>query len=411
MSAGEKERVWQQAQEILPWLSEVRRDFHQYPEFGLEEFRTQEQIMRYLDELGIPHAKSAGTGVVGLIEGGRPGPTVALRGDMDALPIEEANDTEYRSKTAGKMHACGHDAHMTCLLGAARILNACKDELAGNVKLLFQPAEETVGGALPMIKEGVLQNPRVDAVFGLHVSPELPVGQIAVKYGQMNASSDDLHITVRGENGHGAYPHKGRDAIVIAAHVITALQTIVSRNVDPRESAVITLGIISGGTAGNILAQEVKLTGTIRTLDKQVRADVKKRVREVADLTARSLGGTAEVVLEEGYTSLVNDKTMVDLVKSSGETLLGAEHVRVNEVPSLGVEDFAFFAEHVPGAFYHLGVRNDETGCVYPIHHPRFDLDERSLAVGAAMQAYNSLVFLRQHYERWQADQAKTISG
>lgn len=404
MSTEQTDRIWRHAQEILPWLSDVRRDFHQYPEFGMEEFRTQEQIIRYLDEMGIPHFKSAGTGVVGIIQGASPGATVALRGDMDALPIDEANDTEYRSKMAGKMHACGHDAHMTCLLGAARILSASKQELAGTVKLFFQPAEETVGGALPMIQEGVLENPRVEAVFGLHVSPDLPVGKIAVKYGQMNASSDDLYITVRGENGHGAYPHKGRDAIVIAAHVITALQTIVSRNVDPREAAVITLGVISGGTAANILAQEVKLTGTIRTLDKHVRAFVKERVREVAELTARSLGGEAEVVLDESYTSLVNDKAMVDQVKRCGETMLGSENVRVNEYPMMGVEDFAFFAEHVPGAFYHLGVRNEETGCIYPVHHPRFDLDERSLAVGAAMQAFNAMTFLQERALSMQAE-------
>lgn len=400
MSAVDKERVWQQGQEILPWLIEVRRDFHQYPEIGFEETRTQKQIMRYLDEMGIPYTRSAGTGVVGLIKGGRPGACVALRADMDALPILEADDREYRSKIPGKMHACGHDAHMTCLLGAARILNRYKAELAGTVKLFFQPAEETEGGALPMIREGVLENPKVDAIFGLHVSSDIPAGQIGVKYGQMNAASDELHITVRGENGHGAYPHSGRDAIVIAAHVITALQTIVSRNVDPRQAAVITLGVIQGGTASNILAQEVKLTGTIRTLDPTVRAFVKGRIREVADLTARSLGGEAEVTMVEGYTSLINNDELVDLVKRNGEELLGAENVRVNPLPNMGVEDFAFFAEHVPGAFYHLGVRNEETGCVYPVHHPRFDLDERSLAVGAALQAYNTLVYLQEKEQR-----------
>lgn len=400
MSQVGKEQVWQQAQEILPWLIEVRRDFHQYPEIGLEEFRTQEQVMRYLDEMGIPYTKSAGTGIVGLIQGGRPGATVALRGDMDALPILEAEDREYRSKIPGKMHACGHDAHMTCLLGAARILNTYKAELAGNVKVFFQPAEETVGGALPMIKEGVLENPKVDAVFGLHVSSDIPAGHIGVKYGQMNASSDDLSIIVRGENAHGAYPHSGRDAIVIAAHVITALQTIVSRNVDPRRAAVITIGMISGGTANNILAQEVKLTGTIRTLEPSVREQVKERIQEVAALTARALGGEAEVTYEEGYTSLINNDALVDLVKRNGEELLGEHHVRVNELPNMGVEDFAYFAESVPGAFFHLGVRNEETGCVYPVHHPNFDLDERSLAVGAAMQALNTLVYLKENEQR-----------
>jgi len=404
MSAERTRRIWQQAQEILPWLTQVRRDFHQYPEFGMEEFRTQEQIIRYLQEMGIPSCKSAGTGVVGVIAGAAPGAAVALRGDMDGLPIDEQGDTVYRSKIPGKMHACGHDAHMTCLLGAARILQASRSELAGVVKLFFQPAEETVGGALPMIREGVLDNPRVEAVFGLHVSPDLPVGKIAVKYGQMNAASDDVHIAVRGENGHGAYPHKGRDAIVIAAHVITALQTIVSRNVDPREAAVVTIGMISGGTAANILAREVRLTGTIRTLDKNVRILVKERVREVAELTARSLGGEAQVEFAEGYTSLINDTALVDQVKRCGETLLGADNVRVNDYPMMGVEDFAFFAERVPGAFYHLGVRNEQKNCIYPVHHPRFDLDERSLAVGAAMQAYNALAFLQERALRLQAE-------
>ncbi|MFD2368998.1 M20 family metallopeptidase [Brevibacillus sp. GCM10020057] len=397
-------QIWQQAQELLPWLTQVRRDFHQYPELGMEEFRTQEQIIRYLEEIGIPYCKSAGTGVVGVIEGAAPGAVVALRGDMDALPIHEQNDTLYRSQVPGKMHACGHDAHMTCLLGAARILNALRGELSGVVKLFFQPAEETVGGALPMIREGVLDNPRVEAVFGLHVSADLPAGKIAVKYGQMNAASDDAHITVRGENGHGAYPHKGRDAIVIAAHVITALQTVVSRNVDPREAAVVTIGMIAGGTAPNILAQEVKLTGTIRTLDKNVRALVKERVREVAELTARSLGGSAQVEFAEGYTSLINDKELVDQVKRCGEALLGSGNVRVNDFPMMGVEDFAFFAEQVPGAFYHLGVRNEEKDCIYPVHHPRFDIDERSLAVGAAMQAYNAIAFLQERALRSQAE-------
>lgn len=396
MSPGQNDWIMQQAQELLPWLRAVRRDFHQFPEFGLEKFRTQEKISAYLNELGIPHAKVAGTGVVGLIEGARPGAVVGLRGDMDALPIVEENAVEYRSQIAGRMHACGHDAHMTCLLGAARLLAAQKQQLSGSVKLFFQPAEETVGGALPMIREGVLDNPRVEAVFGLHVSPELAVGSIAVKYGQMNAASDDVHIVVRGENGHGAYPHNGKDAIVIAAHVITALQTIISRNVDPRDSAVLSLGMIAGGTASNIIASEVKLTGTIRTLDKKVRAMVKERVREVAELTAKSLGGSAEVAFEEGYTSLINDNAMVDLVKKCGEELLGRERVKVNELPSLGVEDFAFFAEHVPSAFYHLGVRNEEAGFVYPVHHPRFDLDERSLVIGTAMQTYNAITFLQE---------------
>lgn len=364
----------------------------------MAEFRTRDRIVGYLTDMQIPYRIVAGTGVVGLIEGQgerqEPTKTVALRADMDALPIFEQNDTPYRSTVDGCMHACGHDVHMTVLLGAARILSERKNTFAGSVKLLFQPAEETVGGAVPMITEGVLDNPQVDAIFGLHVAPDLAVGQIGLKYGQMNASSDTLKLTIRGENAHGAYPHMGKDAIVIAAQVIVALQTIVSRNVDPRLSAVLSLGTIQGGTQGNILADEVRLTGTVRTLDRQVRTLVKQRVAEVARYTAQGLGGDAVVEWEEGYTSLVNHQGMVDLVRDCAEGLLGHANVRINQLPSLGVEDFAFFLERVPGAFFQLGCRNEQLGYTYPLHHPRFGVDEDCLGVGVAMQVYNALTFL-----------------
>jgi len=386
--------IWKRSEEILPWLIEVRRDFHQHPELGMEEFRTKDQIIRCLEEMDIPYEVVASTGIVGFIQGGLDGKTVALRGDMDALPISEQNEVSYKSATQGKMHACGHDAHMTVLLGAAKILQERKASLPGNVKLFFQPAEETVGGAEPMIAAGVMENPHVDAVFGLHVDPSLPTGKISVKYGQMYASSDTLRIVVRGENAHGAYPHMGRDAIVIAAQVINALQTIVSRNVDPRQAAVVTLGMIQGGTAGNILADEVHLTGTIRTLDKQVRGMVKERVKEVASSVANALGGEAEVSIIPSYPSLINHGAMVDRVRRAGEQLLGAEHVQVKEFANMGVEDFAFFAEKAPAAFYNLGCRNEETGVIYPVHHPRFNIDERCLQIGTAMQVQNAISYL-----------------
>lgn len=391
-----KTGIWQESHKLFSWLRDVRRDFHQYPELGLHEFRTRDQVIHYLATMQIPYKIVAGTGIVGLIEGNHPGGCVALRADMDALPILEQNDVPYRSTVEGCMHACGHDVHMTVLLGAARILREHKNTFRGTVKLLFQPAEETVGGAVPMIQAGVLENPQVNAIFGLHVAPELPVGHIAVKYGQMNASSDTLHLIIRGENAHGAYPHMGKDAIVIAAQVITALQTVVSRNVDPRQSAVISLGTIQGGTQGNIMAHEVRLTGTVRTLDRQVRTLVKQRVVEVAQYTAQGLGGEAIIEWEEGYTSLVNHADMVDLVKACGERLLGKDKVRVNDWPSLGVEDFAFFLERVPGAFYQLGCRNEQLGYTYPLHHPRFGVDEECLPIGVAMQVWNTLTFLEQ---------------
>src|SRR5690625_4441990 len=238
------EQILQEAQAIYDWLVEIRRDFHKHPELGMAEYRTRDQIIKYLTAMDIPYEKDiANTAVVGFIEGSHPGKTVALRADMDALPIQELNDVPYKSVFDGKMHACGHDAHTAILLGTAKVLKDMQKSLKGNVKLFFQPAEETVGGAKPMIEEGVMENPKVEAVFGIHVAPELPTGEIGVIYDQMNASSDTILLTVKGENHHGAYPHGGKDAIVIAALVISTLQTIVSRNVDPRQGAVISIGV------------------------------------------------------------------------------------------------------------------------------------------------------------------------
>lgn len=372
----------------------VRRDFHQYPEVGFNEWRTKEKICTYLDQMGILYTEAAKTGVVGLIEGGKPGKTVALRADMDALPIKEKNDVPYKSKNEGLMHACGHDAHMTIMLGAAKILMNVRDQLAGNVKLLFQPAEETDGGAEPMIAEGVLENPKVEAIFGLHVAPEFSVGEIGWKYGQMNASSDTIHIKVKGKSAHAAYPYMGKDAIVIAAQIITALQKIVSREVDARKSAVISLGKIKGGTQGNVVADEVHLTGTVRTLDPEIRKYVLERIEETIAFVARGLGGEAILELSPGYTSLQNDDEMIEIVKKSAEDLFGKEKLKKMPMPSLGVEDFAFFAAAVPAAFFRLGCRNEEKGIIHNVHQPNFQIDEDCLRIGAAMQVKNVLSFL-----------------
>lgn len=395
MSNDFRKELSRQAEELLPWLIQVRRDFHQYPELGLEEERTSKQIVHYLSEMGIAVQQGiAGTGVVGLIRGKEGGKTVALRADMDALPIEEENKVDYKSKIVGKMHACGHDAHMTIQLGAAYLLQKNRHRLKGNVKLIFQPAEETVGGAKPMIEAGVLENPKVDAIFGLHMAPDLPVGQIALKYGQMNASSDTLKLTIIGEEAHGAYPHLGKDAILIAAQVIVGLQSIISRNVDPRQSACISLGVIKGGTQGNILAREVELIGTIRTLDPQVRQMVLTRVEEVVRHVTTAFGGDYRLQLEAGYTSLINNTELVDLVRQNASIYLNKENISIDPLPSLGVEDFAFFAEQVPAVFYRLGCRNEEKGIIYPLHHPCFDIDEQCLKIGALLQVENVLTFL-----------------
>jgi len=273
---------------IKDWMVEIRRDFHRNPELGMKEFRTRDKIVEYLEILGIEYEKVAGTGVVGIIRGRDANKTVALRADMDALPIQDEKDAVYRSIIPGKMHACGHDAHVAILLGAARVLKENQKQLNGNVKLFFQPAEETVGGAKPMIEAGAMQNPKVDAVFGLHVASDIPVGEIGIKYGQMNASSDTIKIMIRGKSSHGAYPQEGIDAIMITGQVITALQSIVSRNVDPRSSAVVTIGTIQGGTQGNIIADKVELVGTVRTLDSDTRLLVLDRIKNIVTQTFSS---------------------------------------------------------------------------------------------------------------------------
>lgn len=393
------------AREILPWVSEIRRDFHQHPELGLEEHRTSARVQALLGELGIDFEAGFGdTGVLGLIPGGKPVapepkgngqvPTVALRADLDALPIHDAKDVPYRSKIPGKMHACGHDVHTAILLGAARLLSGWRGRFPGLVKLLFQPAEETVGGAKLLIAGGALENPKVEAVFGLHVDSELEVGRFAFHYGQRNASSDTVRLILRGRSCHAAYPAGGVDAIVIAAQVVSALQSVVSRNVDARDSAVVSFGTIRGGTQGNIMADRVELTGTVRILDARIRQRVLQRLRETAEGIAVALGGTAEVEIEAGYDALVNDDCMVKLVRESAQDLVGEDNIVIRERPNMGVEDFAYYLNHAPGAFFSLGVRNEQRGIIHGEHQEGFDVDEACLVYGVAIQALNASRFL-----------------
>ena len=390
------EEILAAARQILPWMTDIRRDLHQHPELGLEEHRTAKQVQQKLDELGIEHVDGlAQTGVLGIIPGGSDGPVVALRADLDALPLQDAKDVPYKSQEDGKMHACGHDVHTSILLGAAKILKRMENDFPGTVKLIFQPAEETVGGARLLIEEGVLEDPKVDAIFGLHVDPGRPIGAFGLHYGQRNASSDNLYIAVHGRAGHGAYPASAVDAIVAAAQVVTAIQTVISRNVDARDSAVVSFGIIEGGTQGNILADRVDLTGTVRTLDPNTRELVLKRVEETAQGVAAGLGGSAEVNIEPSYDPLINDNTMVEIVRANATRLSGEDNVEVFPKPNMGVEDFGYYVSHVPGAFFSIGVRNEEKGIVNPVHHVLFDADEEAMAYGAAVQVLNALTVLK----------------
>jgi amidohydrolase len=384
-----------EARSFLPWMVDIRRDLHQHPELGLEEHRTRGRVEEHLGGLGVEYIGGlAGTGVLGLLPGAGDGKVVALRADLDALPLHDAKDVPYRSTIDGRMHACGHDVHTTILLGAARLLKSRLASRPGLVKLIFQPAEETVGGAKLLVEEGVLDEPRVDAIFGLHVDPGLDVGRFGLKYGQRNASSDNLEITIHGRSCHGAYPAAGVDAIVAAAQVIVALQSIVSRNVDARSSAVLTLGTIQGGNQANIVAQRVHLVGTVRTLDRATRELVLRRIRECAEGVAAGMGARAEVMIDPSFDPVINDNGAVDVVRGCAERLVGGEQVVYFERPNMGVEDFGFYLTHVPGAFYSLGVRNEARGIVAPVHNDRFDVDEECLAYGAALQALNALAIL-----------------
>lgn len=381
-------KILKLAREISPWLSKVRGDFHMYPELGMQEFRTQRKICEYLDEFGILHKKMAKTGVVGEIKGKNAFKTIALRADMDALPILEKNDVSYRSKNHGVMHACGHDAHTTILLGVAKILSEKKEELGVNVRFIFQPAEETVGGAEPMIKEGVLEG--VDAIFGLHVSSLIEKGSVEYRYKQMNASSDSIEIEVKGRSAHGAYPGEGVDAIVITAQLITAMQTIVSR-IDARDSAVLTMGMVEGGTAPNIIADSVKLMGTLRTLDPEVRKLVKEKLKILVDTLPVSMGGKGILKIGKGYSSLINDDKMVELIKKNAVEILGRENVLEKEKANMGVEDFGYYLEKIPGVFFYLGVKNEKKGITASAHNECFDIDEEALHLGVAIQILNVL--------------------
>ncbi len=381
-----------EARGLKDWLIEVRRDFHRYPELGRREFRTQQRIIQYLRQMGIDNAKGMGnTGVVALIGQAKTDKIVALRADMDALPMEDYKDVSYKSTLEGKMHACGHDAHMAILLGAAKLLKKIEKQLQGGVKLIFQPDEENLGGAKPMIGAGVLEKPKVDAIFGLHVSTEIETGQIGIKYGQMKAASDTVKINIYGKSVHGAYPHGGVDAIVISGQVITALQTIISRNLDPRQGAVFTVGKIQGGGQANIIANKVEMTATVRTLDLKVRSYINKRIVEIVEGVAEALGGRGEVIRQEGYTCLVNHDDFVHIIEKNAIKLLGRKSIVKIPSPSFGVEDFGYFLEAVPGAYYNLGCKNVGKGKVHPGHSNYFDIDEECLPIGVALQVKNAL--------------------
>lgn len=383
------------AQALLPAMVSYRREFHRHPELGMEEVRTAAKVASVLGSLGIQYReKVGGTGVVGLIRGRGPGKTIAIRADMDALPIAEESDQPYASEIPGKMHACGHDGHTAGLMGVAHLLQELAPTFDGQVKLLFQPAEEGPGGAEPMIRDGAMKDPVVDAVIGLHLNTEIPTGQIGLVRGVISAAPDSFGITIKGVGGHGAHPHRSVDAVAVAAQVVTALQTIASREIDPVNPIVITVGTINGGFRNNVIAPSVTMTGTVRTLDPEVRRTVESRMRRLVGGICSAMRAEAEISYEYGYPSVVNADCTCDLVEAAAVKVLGDANVLRLGSPTMGGEDFSYFAQLAPGCFIRLGARNEAKGTVWPGHHPRYDFDEDALAYGAAVMAQAALDFL-----------------
>ena len=386
--------------EIMPGVVADRRDFHVHPELAYEEVRTAGIVADRLRALGVEDVRTgiAQTGVTGLIRGRKAGagPTVLLRADMDALPILEENEVEYRSQSPGVMHACGHDAHTAMLMGVARLLNERRDEFPGTVKLLFQPAEESPpGGAKPMIDAGVLEDPKVDAAFGLHIHQDGPVGTIELRPGPAMAAADRFHMVVRGKGGHGAKPQDSIDPIVIGAQIVTALQTLVAREVDPTEEAVVTVGTFMAGKAFNVIPDTAELGGTVRTFNAQNRDLLERRIGDLARGIAAAMGGDVDYSYTRGYPATVNDPDMTELVREEAARVVGEESVRHAPL-MMGAEDFSYFLEAVPGAFWFVGSQNPERGLVWGHHHPRFDLDEEAMAIGMESMVNVALRYLNE---------------
>jgi amidohydrolase len=390
------DRLRGEIDEILPGVIADRRQFHENPELGFQEFETARAVAERLAALGVEDIRTgiAVTGVTGLIHGGKgPGKVVLLRADMDALPILEENDVDYRSKVDGKMHACGHDAHTAMLLGIARVLTDRKAEFAGTVKLLFQPAEEGGGGARVMIEEGVLEDPAVEAVFGMHMDQGSPLGTISARPGPALAAADRFYVTIKGKGGHGAHPNLTHDPIAIGAQIVTALQTVVAREIDPVEPAVCTVGAFISGDAPNVIPDTAVLRGTLRSFSPEVRIQLAEAVERIVRNVAASMRAEVEYEYTAGYPATVNDNDMTELVLGVAREVVGEENVKVPQ-PTMGAEDFSYFLEKKPGCFYFVGSVNEERGLTWGHHHPRFDIDEESMIYGMDVMIRTVLTYL-----------------
>lgn len=391
--APERDEIARLAEGLMPKLIETRRDFHMHPELSNREERTSRVIAEKLKALGFDEVKTGigRNGVVGLLKGKLPGPVVAVRADMDALPIQETIDVPYKSKNDGVKHACGHDVHMTVQLGVAEVLSRMRDRIRGTVKFIFQPAEEGApagedGGAGLMVKQGVLENPKPSAIFGLHVMPNIEVGQVGYNIGPAMASSDRFAITIRGKKVHGAYPHDGIDTIVVASECVMALQSIRSRRINTQEPLVITIGSMHGGNRFNIIADEVRLEGTMRTLNEDVRSKAIAMMKQTLAGVTSAYGASFEIDMGDNNPVTYNEPALVEATLPVMRRVLGEVNLIATR-PQMGAEDFSIYQQVIPGFFYFLGVGNKSKGITAMIHTPEFDVDEKSLMIGVNLMS------------------------
>jgi len=384
-----KEKIQELAKSIFDDVVANRRHLHSHPELSFHEVETSAFVAKKLDELGLTYERMADNGLVALIKGEKPSDqVVALRADMDALPILEANDVSYKSQNTGVMHACGHDAHTSSLLGTAKILTSLKSEFGGTVKLIFQPAEEKLpGGASLMIKEGVLQNPVPQAVIGQHVMPLIEAGKVGFRAGKYMASADEIYVTVKGKGGHAAQPQQNIDPVLITAHILTALQQVVSRFADPKTPSVLSFGKVIANGATNVIPNEVYLEGTFRTMDEKWRAEAHIKMKKLAEGIAESMGGSCDFNIMKGYPFLVNEEKLTASARGFAEDYLGKENVLDLDI-WMAAEDFAYYSQVADSCFYRLGTRNESRGITSSVHTPTFDVEESAFNISTGLMAY-----------------------
>lgn len=383
-----KEQIRAKASQYKNEFIAVRRHLHSHPELSYQEFNTSLFVQKQLTKYGITFEVMAKTGVVGLVKGKNPDSRViALRADMDALPIEELNDIDFKSQSKGIMHACGHDVHTTCLLGAARILTELREEWEGTVKLIFQPGEEkNPGGASLMIKAGVLENPKPQGIFGLHVHPLLPVGRLSFREGKCMASADELYFTIKGKGGHAAQPDLTVDTILAASQLIVNMQQLISRNRNPFFPSVLSICSFQGGYTTNVIPSEVQLKGTFRAMDEQWRFRAHELINNEAKGTALATGATIETLVDVGYPSVDNNKALTSVGRNIAIDYIGTQSVEETEL-RMGAEDFGYYTQAIPGCFFRLGVRNEEKGYINNVHTPNFMADEDAIEIGMGVMA------------------------